>query len=248
MLVVTALIGPSALADSVGPAGTWQPGESFGVLKTPRLGDTDTFQVGLSYHTDNPKANWAGVIVDIIIDFNPVEASFVGAGGAASFSAVVGKPPGVQYWHTQAMASGWQPQASVPVPLGTMTFHATNTDPAYNSEATPDIKFSAWNIWHVTTGMSTQQGVLYPSMWVYVGAGQEASDWGYGTEPQPGQGTWVHVAQTKTVHLVASWFWATATSCFGEGGVDVMHIPEPISGLMLLGGLGAFITARRRRR
>jgi hypothetical protein len=64
----------------------------------------------------------------------------------------------------------------------------------------------------------------------------------------PGFGEWVHNPQTFTVHVVNSLFWATTTWISGVGAVGVEHVPEPASAMLVLGGLGTLIAARRRRR
>jgi hypothetical protein len=257
IMAVSGLLAVPVMADSVGimdPAG-------FGVdYKTPPLANSDVFSVPISYHSTFAFTNWAGVILDITIDQNPAEAHFWGAvgrpadgvppGGAGFFPTFSGLggtyPPGytvVTFWSNNAMLSGTTP-ATTPLGssdvfnLGMITFHASNTDPQYNSDV--DIVFSAWNIFHVTPDQSTMIWEVPASIWLY---GPVEGEW-YPTEP--GQGIWWHNPDTFTVHVQNSMFWATTAWISAVGSIGVEHIPEPAAVAFVLMGLGVLVAARRR--
>lgn len=248
---VLALSAGAALADSVGVAGTWN-GLYFGEYKTPPLVSTQPFAVPMSYHSTFAYSNWAGVVIDINIDPNPKEAQFVGALGAPGFfPTLYGMPTGsgsaavVTFWHSQWQQSGISNgPASSPFPVGDFLFHATHTDPIYNSDI--DITFSAWNIWHVTALQSSTSFAVPTSIWLYVPIGAPAGAWGQ-YPVYPGEGVWAHVTESFTAHVMASALWATNAFISGQGGVGVEHLPEPASAVILMGGLGSLWMARRRR-
>jgi hypothetical protein len=215
------------------------------------MATSQNFLVPISYHATASFTNWAGVILDWSINPNPVEAQFVGAQIPPPWGGSMGNMggvPAVTVWNP--VWSGSTNTTSVVVPVATLQFHALNTSPAFNSETVLDITFSAWNIWHHPTVFESSSYAIPPSVWLYVHPDQTVSDWGVGEYgPEPGLGTWVHNEFWKTFHVTqtaVSWFFATG-GVVGQGGIDVMHIPEPAAAGMLLLGLGTLFVARRRR-
>ena len=113
-----------------------------------------------------------------------------------------------------------------------------------------DLTVMVWNIHHL---VSTE---LQPIL-------LRESDYVYGTPawnpvtlsefpplpPPPGGGTWYHVSQTKTFQKVAglpgSAFYATLV---GTARIGIEHVPEPATGLMLMGGVGSLLWGLRARR
>ena len=80
--------------------------------------------------------------------------------------------------------------------------------------------------------------------------------------PEIGFGRWVHATQPKTFHLgdvvpgaptpsftgsphLGSWFYATLA---GTALIGIEHVPEPATGMMVIGGVGAMLMGIRSRR
>lgn len=263
-----------AVADSVGPAGTL-PGQpnAGGLVKTPPLMNSDIFVVPMSYHSTFAFVNWAGVIIDINIDPNPEEAEFVGAVGRPEDGVIPGAAgftptfnglmlptgaPVVSFWSNNAFKSGTTPGttplgSSVNFPIGSITFHATNTDVQQNTGT--DITFSAWNIYHVTEQQGSTIFTLPASLLVYLGPDQTPNNWGGGDlggpqfePPRPGEGQWFHLEDTFVGHVTGSWFWGTSQFISGVGAIGVEHVPETASTALLLCGVATLVVARTRRR
>jgi hypothetical protein len=248
-LLAVGALGHAALADNIFPPAQ-TPG--YDHWKTPPMQNSELFSVPLFYHSTTPYSNWGGVVVDVLIDPNPREANFFGAGATAPFFRTFGQSsvssvPVVTFWHPSATQSGTTNPASVTVQLGSLNFHASHTDPANNSDT--DIEFSAWNIFHVTEGQNIV-GTIPPSVLLYVRPGEAASQWGQGPPIAPGAGHWVHNPFPKVVNLtnLTSFFFATGTNITGAWGVGVEHVPEPAAAAMLFAGAGVLFAARRRRR
>ena len=263
MFLVLGMLAFPALADTVGPGGTFN-GTTFGELKTPPLQNSEFFAIPVSYHASAAYTNWGGCVFAAIYDVS--EINYVGVTGIPGGLAVTKGGPfiwgtsggittqagvSLSFWAPGAFASGMSNgPVSSPFQLGWLTIHATGTD-GVNSDV--DMTFFTgwgWNIWHST-------GVTTPFAWtatgsqlVYVGF----TTGGAGTIPDPmnrpavpGEGTWYHVGTGEQVWVVNSGFFASATWFAPSGTVGVEHLPEPAAGLLLLAGAGTLFVARRRR-
>lgn len=249
--VVAGLFAGPALADSIGPGGTWD-GFSFNVVKTPPAVASQVFTYPISYHSTFAYSNFAGV--GFSVWFDPTEVSGVSVVGAPGFFNTGGAL--VTLWSTQAINSGvFNGPASVPFPIGAISFHVTGTNVGQNSDV--DITFdgqlgfggagfSPFNIFHLTE-MQAATYILFPSLLIYVPLTPGGMQGPIGQVVEPGQGTWIHLTQTTTVFLPASIFFGTTLFISPQGGIGVEHVPEPASAAMVLGGLGLVGAAFRRR-
>jgi hypothetical protein len=250
--VVAGLLAGPAMADSIGPGGTWD-GFSFNVIKTPPATATQVFTYPISYHSTFAYNNWAGV--GFSVGFDATEVSGVNVVGINGHFNTGGGPV-VTLWNSAAINSGiFNGPSSVPFPVGLITFHATGTTLGQNSDT--DITFNAqlgfggagfspFNIFHLTSFQSGSY-ILYPSLLIYVPLTPGGGPGEPGQVVEPGFGTWIHLQDTRTVFLPASIFFGTTAFISGQGGIGIEHVPEPASAAMIVGGLGLIAAAVRRR-
>ncbi len=239
-LAAWAAAGP-VMADSIGPAGF-----PFGDFFTPPLSGSQNTPVPISYHVTFGFGNWAGVHFSAIID--PTEANFTGFTPAQGF-ITTGAAGSITVWSTNASNSGQSVFTSVPIPLGSLTLHAKGATPLNNGDV--DVVFqNVFNIQHVTSVSASATTLFSTATWVYLPPAVPVSQWGQGTPPQVGDGVWVHLTATLTVHLSESWFWGTSFffNPGASGGIGIENVPAPASMAILMGGFGAIGFARRRRR
>lgn len=252
LLAVTVLVSPAALAvDEIGPGGTWSGG-SFGILYTPPLAEGEQYSAPIEYHPQGTYTwgNWVGV--GFGIDYDPTEVNFVGVTAGPGLLATSSGGATVTIWNPGG-ATQLPPQSSV-FTLANVTFNAQNTTTANNGDV--DITFDGGGMYHPfniygATPFSGWVTYMAPSNLLYVGftpGGQPmtASQWAPGVEM--GEGTWIHNTTYKEVTLLAGMFWGRATDVIAQGGIGVEHVPEPAAAILVLGGIGALVVARRRRR
>lgn len=250
--VLASLLAGPAMADSIGPGGTWD-GFSFNVVKTPPAVASQVFTYPISYHSTFAYANWAGV--GFSVNFDGTEVSGVNITGAnGHFNTSAG--PIATLWNSGAIFSGvFNGPSSVPFPIGNITFHVTGTTVGQNSDT--DITFngqlgfggagfSPFNIFHLTQFQSGTY-IIYPSALLYVPITPGGGHGQPGQVVEPGFGTWIHVDETFTAFLPASIFFGTTFFISGQGGIGVEHVPEPASAALIIGGLGLVVAALRRR-
>ncbi len=239
-LAACAAAGP-VMADSIGPAGF-----PFGDFFTQPLSGSQNTSVPISYHVTFGFGNWAGVHFSALID--PTEANFTGFTPAQGF-ITTGAGGSITVWSTNASNSGQSVFTSVPIPLGSLTLHAKGATPLNNGDV--DVVFqNVFNIQHVTSVSASATTLFSTATWVYLPPAVPVSQWGQGTPPQVGDGVWVHLTATLSVHLNESWFWGTSFffSPGDSGGIGIENVPAPASMAILMGGFGAVGFARRRRR
>jgi hypothetical protein len=261
-LLATALLVAWALpavADTSGPMGGLVPvfPPYFEDAKSPPLRNSDTFATQWGMHITSAFGNYAGFLFDLQYDGNEMSYVNVTPAGPHIGIQVPGVPgilPGATFpgsqssvqvvspvalWIDPAVAaqSGIYLGSSSLVPLFNITGHAKNTTPLNNSDI--DITVSAWQILHIVT---SGDYLLRPGSWVYWDA---SLNWA-----APGTGTWYYIVGTTTVSwfIPQSAFVATNRYITNTGGYGIEHVPEPVSILLLVGGVGAFATGRRRRR
>lgn len=249
---IAGLLSSAAFADSIGVGGTWD-GFSFNDIKTPPAVASQIFTYPISYHSTFAYSNWAGV--GFSVNFDPTEVSGVNVVGVGGFINT-GFGPLVTIWGPNAFNSGtFNGPSSVPFPIGAITFHVTGTTVGQNSDI--DITFngqlgfggagfSPFNIFHLTEFQAGTY-IMYPSLLIYVPVTPGGGPGEPGQPAYPGQGTWIHLAETITRFLPASIFFGTTFFISGQGGIGVEHVPEPASALMIVGGLGLLVAAYRRR-
>lgn len=268
--VVFALSGP-AWAQPVdknysGPEQGFYEGEEyvwfFDVKSPPHL-ETDIFSTFWILHVSWTATNYCGFLIDLRYDGS--EMSFItlrpfaphvfieppGAGGLVTSVQFPGSQPGmttvspIAFWipPTQAMLSGMTIVHTNILGMFQVTGHVKSVaQPAptaiVNSDV--DITISVWDIWHIATpGTYT----LWPSDWVYKTQG------GVDYEFNPGMGIWVHNPDTITTFVPASAFIATGMSHSNLAGYGIDHFMaptpiEPLSIILVLGGVGAVVAGR----
>ena len=239
-LAAWAAAGP-VMADSIGPAGF-----PFGDFFTPPLSGSQNTSVPISYHVTFGFGNWAGVRFSAIID--PTEANFTGFTPAQGF-ITTGAGGSITVWSTNASNSGQSVFTSVPIPLGSLTLHAKGATPLNNGDV--DVVFqNVFNIQHVTSVSASATTLFSTATWVYLPPAVPVSQWGQGTPPQVGDGVWVRLTASVTVHLSESWFWGTSLffNPGASGGIGIENVPAPAGVAILFAGFGAVGFARRRRR
>ena len=146
-----------------------------------------------------------------------------------------------------AQESGIELQASFQGPVIDLLIHAKNTN--LPNDGQPDIELQVFNIRHARFQGSVD---AVTSNWVFIPDASLAS----GSMPDPlpsalqpnvnpSTGHWVHVSESKVFEILPSAFIATLA---GTALVDIRHIPEPASGLMIIGGVSAIVLGLRSRK
>jgi hypothetical protein len=230
-------------------------------IKTPLMADSDVTTVTLGVHLPVAVPNWAGALFSVHVgDPTEVDVDTVGACGPNIMPTAIASPFGPRSenvgsqammftaWHMQASASGMSLPASQVQTFANMCLHAKNTDPIYNSDV--DLTVVGWNIRHLFPGPGSTNLTLKPSDWVYGTPNWDPIEMSeFPTDPpEPGQGVWYHLNAEKIFHLpggIGSAFYATLA---GTATIGIEHIPEPASGLMVLGGIAGLIMGHRARR
>ncbi|MCK4873865.1 MAG: PEP-CTERM sorting domain-containing protein [Phycisphaerales bacterium] len=251
-LAVAMLVSPVAFAqdDEMGPGGTWD-GVKFNNFYTPPLAENELYSAPVEYH---PEAhfgslswgNWVGA--SFAVDYDATEVNFLGvtAGPNLIATSSLGTPDNV--------VTIWNPTGYMQLPppssvftLANIDFAAINTTPANNGDIdiTFDVQFNIYG----ATPFAPWTTNLGPSNYLYVGftaggAPQTPAQWG---PVEPGEGTWIHNETSEEVLLLAGMWWGKATDLIAQGGIGVEHIPAPASTVLLAGGIGTFVIARRRK-
>jgi hypothetical protein len=263
-LAVVAMSTVANAAEMVAISGAVaQEGTGGNVFKTPPMADSDTLSIswGIHFYGAAP-SHWAGVLFKShVLDGSEVSLTGVTSAPGALPPAPWPTPPSGAagqsvsvsgwWWNTAAPLSGFTPPTSTVVgPVVTWTIHAMNTTPANNSDV--DMSLMFWNIFHIPAGTGSDNVLLQPSDYV----------WAPGDfVPQPGQpfpsfplpfddpgGRWVHIDFPTSWHIPAgegSWYYAQAD---GTSFLGIEHVPEPATGLLLIGGAGALFASRRARK
>ncbi len=239
IVTACAAAGP-VMADSIGPAGF-----PFGNFFTPPLAASQSTSVPISYHVTFGFINWAGVHFSANID--PTEANFMGFTPAPGFNTT-GAAGSVTVWSTNASNSGQTVSTSVPFALGSLVLHAKGATPMKNNGDIDVVFQNVFNIFHVTPSSASALSTFLSATWVYLPPGATVSQWGQGSPPQVGDGSWVHLTATHTLHFALSWFWGTSGFVSATGGIGIENVPAPAGVAILLAGFGAVGFARRRRR
>ena len=247
LLAAVAVVSPVAVASEVGPGGTWD-GVSFGTLFTPPLADGEQYSAPIDYHVQGSYGNWIGAYFGI--NYDPTEVNFVGVTAAPGYMASMNAAGTAATIWNPGGATSMPPSTSV-FPLANVTFDAKNTTPANNGDV--DITFDgpgAFNIYGCTPWGSWST-YMAPSNMLYVGltgGGQPMTQHQWAPGVAMGAGTWIHATISVPVYLEPGMYWGRMTDLTAQGGIGVEHVPEPASAVLLLGGIGTLIVARRRQR
>jgi hypothetical protein len=236
-------------------------------VKSPRLEASQNFATTWILHVSSTATNYCGFLIDLQYDGS--EMSFIkllplpphlwieppGAGGLVASVQFPGSQPGmttvspIAFWinPAQAMASGMNIVHTNILPMFRVTGHVKDPGvqpPSALGNSDIDITLSVWDIWHIAV---PGPYVLYASDWVYKTVG------GNDYEHNPGMGRWFHNPTTTTVILPISVFIATgmAHSNLAGFGIDHYMAPtpiEPLSIILVLGGVGAVVAGRLRQK
>jgi hypothetical protein len=267
LLVAAALLfvwSALAAADAIGPLSGFNPAtELFDDVYSPPLTTSDTFATTWAMHVEAPFIpHYAGFLFDITYDghelsslsllpapphalVEPDYAPVPGLLPAWTFQGSMSSSPHLSplaVWipPTSALNSGIQLPTSFVLPLFQLVGHAKNTTPANNGDIDISISFLGV-IQHNATPATFH---FANSMWVYVVPGSP----GVYQWAAPGEGQWLHVPGSSSIFVPPSAFYATNFYYAGAAGYGIEHLPEPISAVLMLAGLGAVVAGRRRRR
>jgi hypothetical protein len=139
---------------------------------------------------------------------------------------------------SQAMGSGISLNTlSTPISLFHLSAHVKNSCAADNSDI--DVTVTPFVIWHNYLSVTWQLG---NSAWVYKTV--SGTNW----EMTPGAGYWFPASGLTFVPVSAFFAIGAPDDLRNVAGFGIEHIPEPASLLLLLGGAGAMVTGRLRRR
>ena len=133
--------------------------------------------------------------------------------------------------------SGVELPASFKAPVIDLVLHAKNTN--LPNDRMADIELQVYNIRHARAKGSADAD------WVFVADAALESSNGPAAKVQPSTGHWVHLSSESRVHVSPSAYIATLA---GTALVDIRHIPEPASGLMIIGGISAIVLGLRSRK
>jgi hypothetical protein len=231
-------------------------------VKSPPHTETDIFSTFWIFHVSWTATNYCGFLIDLVYDGS--EMSFItlrpfpphvaveppGAGLVTSVQ-FPGSGPGmttvapIAFWITPTLAanSGITIVHTDILGMFQVTGHVkdvVNPAPTAIVNSDVDITISIWDIWHVLTPGTYQ---LFPSDWVYRTPG------GVNFADFPGDGTWIHVTETFTTFVPFSAFFATGMSHSNLAGYGIDHFMaptpiEPLSIILVLGGVGAVVAGR----
>jgi hypothetical protein len=125
--------------------------------------------------------------------------------------------------------------------------HAKNTD--MPNDRTPDIELQVYNIRHAKTkgpvDVLTSSWVFVPDASLQSGNVPDPLPSALQPKVHPSTGHWVHLSESKVFDIGPSAYIATLA---GTALVDIRHIPEPASGLMIIGGISAIVLGLRSRK
>jgi hypothetical protein len=256
-LCTAARAGGEAFVHFTGPlAGYDGATGQFADVKTPALTNTGTYATTWAVHFGDlgfPFDNYAGMLFDLKFDgaeISYLNLSLAGPHNSLTVQGVTGVFIGLSVqtplsaqstlsklavWHPSATNGGTSVSASSIMNLFRLNGYVRNTTAQNNSDI--DITIVPYVIRHNQT---SAMAVLGQSVWMYRTS--------LGGWAQPGQGTWVHVTTAVSTSLPASAFYAFGGTIVNTGGYGIEHMPEPASLLLLLGGAGAMVTGRLRRR
>ncbi len=255
LLTAVALMSSATPVEAhlLGPGGTWD-GSSFGTLFTPPLASGDSYTAPIDFHVSYSYGNWVGAAFGI--NYDPSEVNFVGVTAGPGYMATTS--PGTP----DTYVTIWNPGGAVHMPpassvfnLANVTFDAKNTTVANNGD-NDDITFDGGGEFHPfaiygATPFASHTTNMGPSLMLYVGftvGGQPMTANQFGPVAM-GEGTWIHnPGWVEDVHVEASMFWGRPADLASQGGIGVEHVPEPASALLVLGGIGTLLVARRRRK
>jgi hypothetical protein len=245
-----------------GPDYVW-----FYDVKSPRLEESQNFSTNWILHVSWTATNYCGFLIDL--QYDGLEMSSItlqplaphmwveppGGGALFSFVGFAGSQPGmttvspIAFWinPTQAAGSGMTIHHTDILPMFRVAGHVKAVPNPPHSEVVNsdvDITISVWDIWHIA-----QPGAytLFPSDWVYKTIG------GMNWEFEPGFGKWIHNPDTVVTFVPASAFIATGMSHSNVAGYGIDHYAaptpiEPLSIILVLGGVGAVVAGRLRQK
>ncbi len=270
--VVAVAIPVASLGDTVGIDTGSGPVSDF---KTPPMQSSQTINLPISVHFGAPNpayAGWAGAFMQVhladpnevdVVQILPAGGHFGGSGPYPFGPPSAGAPSAALFftiWNNNAPQSGINVNPSLVVPFGTLALHAKNTTPINNSDF--DLTAIVWNIFHLRGPAPGSTLIPLPqSAYVYANPSTNPipNSFTANTLPVPlappaiGSGVWRHQNRvvTKFLHVPSghpgSFYYAIKA---GTVKVGIEHVPEPATGMLLVGGLALLGTSRylRRRR
>lgn len=255
-LALLALLAVPAAADEFDFAQTGpKPGFdwddcTFYDVKSEELYEGGWFGITWAIHAKWPGIpNTAGVLFSLHYDGHEVSSLNVCPGEPLLMPGgpvyLQGSESGVQsefplsVWGPDATSSGvWLPHSEL-ISFLWVSGYAKNTTPCNNSDV--DIDLDVWRIHHVEFSGPHLFG---QSAYFYLTGTTLGATWA----TQVGTGFWVH-------YTSGDWTWApqsafVATQCLVENvaGYGVEHMPEPLSVLLMLFGIGSLLTGPLRRK
>ena len=126
-----------------------------------------------------------------------------------------------------------------------LVIHAKDTNQSNDNQA--DIELQVYNIRHArfrgSLDVHTSSWVFLPDASIVSGSAPDPLPSALQSNVNPSTGHWIHLSESMRFSG-AGFFIATLA---GTALVDIRHIPEPASGLMIVGGISAILLGMRSR-
>ncbi len=259
-LIAVSLVTLGVSTAAIAAVGVPLPPPGGGVnnaVKSPPLQDSETWTTSIDIHNTFLITNWAGYIVGgQVVDSNEVTLwpCTLGDGTIVQPAATPKQAIWGTVLHTAWVHSGISLPASQNVPImAALVVHATNTTTGGN-DSQFDIYVDGWNIRHVRATGTTNivlrayEDMIWASSNWDPGTNPDDFEWPPPLPPDDPDGKWVHMPYDITTHAPGTLGTHRYATLAGKFTLDIQHVPDPASGLLVLSGVGSAAMARRARK